>query len=233
MSGGMGKAVLSAAAMLLASTAGVFYWRSMITAPQEYTQRRILAKDSYKELTIEIRKVFTDKYWPEQKKSREERRKCHPESAEYQTCVLNFQKTIKKLIEESTIEVLKKYRIAKEIFEESVNFYDSDEELKEYGENIVKPNNQELPPTKLSMSDTNKILQYFANKLREKNSDCLDFDEYLVITSQIEDEIYKAYRIEIEEVNNAFEKYKDHLEDVVESMKQQTSSILASTDTSF
>ena len=83
------------------------------------------------------------------------------------------------------------------------------------------------------MADAHKMLQYFANELKEKNSDTVDFDEYLVITAQIEDKICKTYRIEIEEVKNAYEKYKDHLEDIVESMKQQTLSVLASSDTSF
>ena len=165
--------------------------------------------------------------------SRDERRRYHPDSGDYQTTVLNFQKVIKRLIEESTNEVLKIYRLGKEIFEESVNFYDSDIEMKEYGENLIKPIGQIMAPTKLSKNDTNKILQYFSNKLKEKNSECLDFDEYLVITSQVEDEIYKAYRIEIEEVTAAYEKYKDDLEEVVEAMKMQTSSIMASTDNSF
>ena len=40
-------------------------------------------------------------------------------------------------------------------------------------------------------------------------------------------------RIEIEEFNYAVEKYQDHLGDIIKSMKQQTSSILASSDTSF
>ena len=177
--------------------------------------------------------MFSSRYWPELTKSRDERRKYYPDSPEYHTCVLTFQKTIKRLLEESTNIVLKNYRISKEVFEESVNFYDSDPELKQHGENLVKPINRELPPTKLSREATKSILVYFSNKLREKNNECLDFDEYIVTTSQIEDEIYNMDRIEIEEFNYAVEKYQDHLGDIIKSMKQQTSSILASSDTSF
>ena len=224
---------LSAAAMLLAGTAGAFYWRSVANATGEYIKRRILTSESYREIAINIRRLFSERYWPELKKSRTERRKYHPDSTEYHTCVLNFQKTIKKLHDESIATVLRDYRVKKDIFEESVNFYDSDIELKEYGDNIIKPLSPDPQPVKLSENDTNKIMQYFATKLKEKNSDCLDFDEYIVATCQIEDEIYKSYRIEVEEINDAAEKYKDSVEDIVESMKQQTSSMLASTDTSF
>ncbi|OMJ85757.1 hypothetical protein SteCoe_12823 [Stentor coeruleus] len=230
----LGKKVFSAAAaMFLAGTAGAFYWRTLNPESESFIHKKILTPDSYKEITSAIRSRFSSKYWPELKAYRTERRRCHPDSAEYQTSVLNFQKTIKRMVEESTNEILKEFRVNKDVFEESVNFYDSDLELKEYGESLIKPINPVLPPTKLSMNDTNTILQYYSNNLKDKNSDIIDFDEYLVITSQIEDEIYRNYRIEIEEVTNAFEKYKDHLEDVVESMKMQTSSILASTDNSF
>lgn len=223
----------SAAAMLLAGTAGAFYWRSVQSAPSEYINRRILTPDSYKEIATCIRKVFSEQYWKEIKKSRDERRKYIPDSGEYQDCVLNFQKTIKRLLEEATVIVLQEYRVSKEIFEESVNFYDSDFELKDFGDNLIKPLSQDLPPAKISINDTRKILHYFDSKLKDKNSECLELDDYIVATCQIEDEVYKSYRIEVEDVTNMVERNKSEFEEIVDSMKQQTSSILASADTSY
>jgi hypothetical protein len=230
----MKPAVFSAAAALIAGTAGLFLWKKKNpSAEVSFVRKSILTPDSYREITSAIREQFNVRYWPELKRSRDERRRCHPDSAEYQTIVLNFQKTIKRLNDESTEMVLKTFRLPKSIFEESVNFFDSDEELKEFGENLIKPIPRLAQQTKLSMGDTKRILEYFSTKLKEKNYECLDVDEYLVLTSQIEDEIYKAYRIEIEELNSAYEKFKDSLEEIVEPMKMQTSSIMASSDNSF
>lgn len=227
------KSIVSAAAMLIASTASILYWKKRQSHQDDFTQRQILTRDSYKEIATEIRLAFSRKYWPEVKKFRNERRSFSPYSQNYQNIVFNFQKVIKRLIEESTLEVLKEFRVNKEIFEESVNFYDDDPELKEYGENLIKALPLEANKTILSKARTNEILSYYSTRLKEKNSECLELDDYLLSTSEIEDEIFKRYEIEMEDLTSAVEEYKDYLQNIVEDMRRETSNIMSSTDVSF
>jgi len=80
---------------------------------------------------------------------------------------------------------------------------------------------------------TKQILLSFSQKLKERNADYAEVDEYLVATSQIEDEIFRAYKIEMEEFNAAVEKHKEHVNEILDDMKQTTSAIMASSDNSF
>ena len=227
------KSLFSLGAMLLASTAGVIMWRKSKSGQSDFLQRRILTRDSYKEITAAIRVRYSSKYWPEVKKFRIERRSFSPSSQSYHNIVNNFQKTIKKLIDESTQEVLKTFRVEKEIFEESVNFYDEDPELKECGENLIKPLPIETCRNLLSRAMTNEILIYFSNRLKEKNSECIELDDYLLSTSEIEDEIFKRFGIEMEELTYAVEEYKEYLHEIVDDMRRETSTMMNSVDTSF
>lgn len=227
------KSLVSAAAMLLASTASLLYWKKRQSQDSDFTQRQILTRESYKEITTGIRQNFSKKYWPEVRKFRNERRTYSPYSQTYQNIVLNFQKVIKRLVDESTHEVLKDFRVYKEIFEESVNFYDEDPELKEYGENLIKAIPIDGNKMILSKARTNEILSYFSSRLKEKNAECLELDDYLLSTSEIEDEIFKRYEVEMEDLTSAVEEYKDYLQDIVEDMRRETSNIMSSTDVSF
>jgi hypothetical protein len=227
------KEIASAAVMLLASSAGVYFLKFRRKPDEDFLQVQILTPDSYKEITTQIRTLFNQKYWVELKLCRELRRRCLSTSQEYQSIVLNFQKVIKKILEDSTFEVLNHFRVNKKTFEESVNFYDNDLELKEFGDSIIKPLPIEFTRIKLTADQTKQILMSFNEKLKEKNQEYTEVDEYLVATSQIEDEIFKEHRIEMEEFNAAVEKYKKVVNDIVEDMKITTSAIMASSDNSF
>lgn len=227
------RELASAAAVLLASTAGVYYWKLKPKPNTDFMQVQLLTPESYKEIAVKIRECFNNKYWPELKTCREQRRRCNPASPEYQAIVLNFQKVIKRILDESTHEVLTRFRIPKQTFEDSVNFYDSDPELKEYGENIIKPLPVEISRSKLDAEKTKQILFTFNQKLKERNADYVEVDEYITTTSQIEDEIFRAYKIEMEEFNAAVEKHKDFVNEILDDMKQTTSAVMASSDNSF
>ena len=227
------KEIASAAAVLLASTASLFFYNLRKKPNDDFLQVQILTCESYKEITSQIRNTFNQKYWIELKSSREQRRRSMPASQEYQTIVLNFQKVIKRILEESTLEVLSHYRVNKRVFEESVNFYDNDPELKEFGDNIIKPLPIEYNRIKLNAELTKQILLFFNSRLKERNEDCIEVDEYLVAAAQIEDEIFKEHKIEMEEFNAAVEKYKHYVNDIVEDMKFTTSTIMAGSDNSF
>ena len=227
------KEIASAAAVLIASTASLFFYNQHKKSNKDFQQVHILTCESYKEIATQIRNTFNQKYWTELKSCREHRRRSMPGSQEYQTIVLNFQKIIKRILEESTLQGLSHFRVHKAVFEESVNFYDNDSELKEFGDNIIKPLPIEFSRIKLNAELTKQILLFFNSRLKEKNEDFSEVDEYLVSTAQIEDEIFKEHKIEMEEFNAAVEKYKHYVNDIVEDMKFTTSTIMAGSDNSF
>lgn len=193
----------------------------------------ILTEKSFIEICQKIRKEYSNNYWPAVKVCRNERRKFPARSENYERVISDFQKKTKAYLDEATKSVTSKYRISPRIFEDSVNYYDSFEEISHYSEEIVKPAYTEEIKSKLTKDQVVEFMVYYSNRFTELNVDYLDFDEYLVVTSQIEDEIFSKYQIEVEELNHEYEKYKDELEDIVEPLKNQTSYILASTDDSF
>lgn len=217
---------------MIASAASYAYYKS---GQKSCTliKKVILAKESYIEITQKIRKVFTEIYRPELKKSREERRKLQARSSEYEKCVSAFQNTMKVILDEASKRVIKEYGINNKILEDSVNYFDSDSEMKEYGEKLVQPLPFEPSEVRLTKEETKKILHFYLARSKESETDCPDLDDYLVMNSQIEDEIYRNFRVEIEDVNHAYEIYKKDLEEIVEPLKTQTSYILASADDSF
>ena len=225
------KLLAISAAAIFTTAAGYFFFSSKRNK-SILIKKHILSKESYKEVTFAIRKQFSAIYWPDFKKSRDERRKLQARSAEYEKYVSQFQKKIKDLIEEATKKVLKDFGISNSIFEDSVNYFDSDDDLREYGEKLVVPLPIENNQARLSREDTKKVLTVYSMRLRECDRGCPDLDEYLILNTQIEDEIYRTFRIEMEELNHAVEMYDD-LEDLVEPLKSQTSYILASTDDTY
>ena len=225
------RIIVYASALVLAGASSFLYIRSKKKS-QSLIKKQILNRESYKAFTHAIRVAYTANYWPELKKSREERRKLQARSAEYEKCVSNFQKKMKVLLNDATKKAIKDFGISEKIFEESVNYFDNDSELREYGEKLVQPLTQE-PGILLSKEEVRKILNFFSSRAKENESECLDLDEYIVSNSQIEDEIFRTYKLEIEDVNFAFEKYKNDLEEIVEPLKNQTSYILASSEDAY
>ena len=227
------KVILTCTALVAAGSLSLFLLTKLRTKQKILIKKHILNKESYAEITTEIRKNYSKLYWAELNKSRCQRRAFQVRSAEYEKCVSSFQRKMKNLLEESQKSIISKYRISETVFQESVNYYDSDPRMKEYGEKLVQPLPPEHISSNLNKEEAKKILNFYSMRLKEFESECPDLDEYLVINNQIEDEIYRNFKIEIEELNAVFEKYKNEFEEIVEPLKNQTSYILASTDDSF
>lgn len=221
-----------AAAALCTTAAVVLYIRSRNNS-KDYINKTILTKESYREVCHEIRKYFSEIYYKELNVSRIERRALISRSAEYEKIVSNFQKRLKPMLEEAQLKITKQYRISKKYFEDSVNYYDSDPDLKEFGDQLVQPLPLKNSGKKLAKEETRVILNFYSARLKEFESECPDLDEFMLINTQIEDEVYRTYKIEMEELNAAFEIYKNEMEEIVEPLKSQTSYVFASTDDSF
>lgn len=226
------KYLAYAAAALCTTTAVVLYLRSK-SSPQDLITKTILTKESHIKITQKIREIFSMIYWKELKNARIERRKFQARSAQYETVVSGFQKKIKSFLEQAQAQVLKEYRVTKACFEDSINFYDSDPNFKQYGCDLVKPLPENKKKEVLSREETKEILTFYSERYKEYENDCPDLDEYMEINCEIEDEIYRIYKVEIEEVNAAFEAYEKEMEEIVEPLKNQTHYILESNDRSY
>ncbi|OMJ87109.1 hypothetical protein SteCoe_11259 [Stentor coeruleus] len=229
----MAARIFAYAAAALCTTAAVAMYIRSRNNSKDYIKKTILTKESYKEVCHEIRKYFSEIYYKELNLSRIERRSLISRSAEYEKIASNFQKRLKPMLEEAQLKTIKQYRISKKYFEDSVNYYDSDPELKEFGDQLVQPLPMKNTGKKLSKEETRVILNYYSTRLKEFESECPDLDEYMLINMQIEDEIYRTYKVEMEDLNAGFEMYKSDMEDIVEPLKNQTSYVFASTDDSF
>jgi hypothetical protein len=105
--------------------------------------------------------------------------------------------------------------------------------LQPYANDIVNTSIPIDPKKILSKDLAKEILDYFQNRLKEYESDCPDLEEYMIINTQIEDEIFNVYGIEIEILTGSWEVYKKELEELYEPLRNQTYCVLASTDNSF
>ncbi|CAG9326499.1 unnamed protein product [Blepharisma stoltei] len=232
---GISSKELTIAGCAVAISAGVFlYFYTRKKQKGNMLRVEILSKESFIEICQNIRSQYSNNYWPAVKECRIERRRYSPKSENYEQAIVNFQRRTKAFLDSATEQVTRKYGISHKIFENSVNYYDSFPEIAQYSEELVKPAYTEEIKSDLTVNQVRDVMIYYSNRFNELNADYLgDFEDYYIVTSQIEDEIYKKYKIEVEELNNEYEKYKTELEDIVEPMKTQTSYILASADDSF
>lgn len=101
------------------------------------------------------------------------------------------------MLEEANKKVIKLFRITNAIFEDSVNYYDSDMELHEFGESLIVPLPVENCELRLSKENTKKALKIYTKRIEECDLGCPDLDEYLILNSQIEDEIFRGLRLKL------------------------------------
>jgi hypothetical protein len=229
----MGWKYLAYAATALCASVGIIVYLKKRQSSSDFITTKVLSPESYKEVATAMRALYSKNYWKELALSRSKRRNLLARSAEYEKEVTDFQNLVKELVQRAQKQILGEYRIKSEYFENSVNFYDSDYEMKQYGNDLVNPYSNESQKKKLGKEETERILTYYSSRMKDFEIECPDLDEYMIINMEIEDEIFRNFKVEIEEVNAAWEMHKKDLEDIVEPLKNQTHFILASTNDSY
>ena len=210
-----------------------YFLQKKSTKQDPFITVEILAPEDFKKVCREIRRMYSSKYWPAYNTCREERRKFPSKTIEYENIVISFNNKNKNLIEETRSTVLRKYWVSEKVFEDSVNYYDSDNGLREYAENLVTPLYNDDHSSSLTREQTIEILNYFNERYQEFH-DIIEINDYTVLIKRLEDEVFEKFKVEMDQVNSAYEKFKDaQLEEIVEPMKCHTSYILASADDSF
>ena len=225
--------ILACAATAIAALAGAYILLRPKSLEPGIILIQVIKCETYMEICKSMRDFFTTKYQKKLKKYRNLRRTLPSSSLEYEKCVLEFNQKTKKIVEKAQNSILHSYSILKKTFEDSVNYYDSDPLLQPYANDIVNTSIPIDAKKILSKDLAKEILDYFQNRLKEYESDCPDLEEYMIINTQIEDEIFNVYGIEIEILTGSWEVYKKELEELYEPLRNQTYCVLASTDNSF
>jgi hypothetical protein len=221
-----------ASVAVCASLGLAFYLHKHRLSP-DYLTIKVLSPDSYIAITKAMREFYSKNYWKELAQFRSQRRELNPRSAEYQKIADNFQSLVKNLVIKAQERILREFGISTEDFERSVNFYDSDPELKQYGCDLVNPYSKNNSEIRLSKGKTKEILVFYSERMKEFESDCPDLDEYMLNNMEIEDEVFRRFGVDIEDVNAAWEVHKKDMEEIVDPLKNQTHYVLASSSDSI
>lgn len=220
------------AASALVAAGAYFYWKSN-GENSGIVLKQVIKREFYIQLIQEMRQYFNLRYLKSVKEYRETRRKFEPQSSEYENAVVAFHHKTQALVEDAQKEVLRRYRLSKDNFELSVNFYDTDPELKDLVASIVDTKITINSDQILDRDETKRILDYYQSRLREFESDCPDLEEYMIINTRIEDEVFNEFGIELDVLTESWEIYKKDIEELYEQIRNQTYCVLASTDNSF
>lgn len=225
--------VWACAATTIAAITGAYLYLRSQPHPPGLALIQIIKRDTYIKICKEMQEYFSSKYQKMLKKCRQSRRLLQSSSHEYEKCISIFNQKTKKLAEKAQDSILNSYSISKKAFENSVNYFDSDPDLQQYVKDIVNTQIPINPKDILPKHLAKEILDYYQDRLREFESDCPDLDEYMIINSQIGDEIFNVYGVEIEVLTESWEIYKKEFEEMYEPLRNQTYCVLASSDNSF
>ena len=221
------------AATALATAAGLYLYLKSPAPPNGLTIVQIIKRSTYKSLTTQMRVYFKENYQKELINYRKTRRLLLSRSAEYEKCVQDFNKRVQDLVEEAQVLVLTRFGLSKKHFQDSVNYFDLDPELQSCAGEMVDPTIQVESGQILGKEETKKILDFYQARLKEYESECPELEEYMIINVQIEDEIYRKFKVELEVLNASWEVYKEEFQDLYEQLRNQTYCVMASTDNSY
>lgn len=224
--------ILACAAAALSTAAGLYFYLSR-APPEGLSMVQIIKRSTYKTLTSQMRDYFKANYQKELRNYRQYRRTLSSRSAEYEKCVQDFNKRVQELVEEAQVLILSQYGLSKKHFQDSVNYYDLDAELQNCAAEMVDPTVQVEDGQILPKEEAKNILDFYQARLKEYESECPELEEYMIINIQIEDEIFRKFKIELEVLNASWEVYKDEFQERYEQLRNQTYCVMASTDNSY
>lgn len=223
--------VYSAAAMATATS--LLLCLKSRAVPAGLQQVQIINLKSYVQISTEMREYFKERYVRSQRKLREYRRSLISRSAEYEQAIKDFNKKVRLLVAEAQEQVLKKFRLTKKQFEDSVNYYDSDLNVRNLAEKIYDVGMPVQEKEILEPEQTKAVIDFYKERLEEYESDCPELDEYMIINAQIHDEIFRKFKVEIEVVDASWERYREEFGNMYEGLRSQTFYVLASTENSI
>lgn len=156
-----------------------------------------------------------------------QRRSLDPISSAYAQCVLDFSQQTQTLLQSTTTTVLQSLSLSETTVDRSLFYYVKDADIEAAKQLVNEPINDTPLPASLTLEVTRTILTYFKTHLVARDEDGLD--EYLVASAQVEDEVWREFGYESEQVEKAYERYAEELQEMTTGLVAQTRFVMQQT----
>lgn len=173
-------------------------------------------REQYSQLCLSLKREY-----------RAKRRSFDPLSAAYAQCVLDFSHKTQELLESTTSSVLQSLHLSETTVDRSLFYYVKDADIEASKQLVNELINDTTLPSSLTLEVTRDILAYFQTHLVARDEDGLD--EYLVASAQVEDEVWREFGYESEEVEKAYERYAEELQEMTNGLVAQTRFVMQQT----
>ncbi|CAG9326764.1 unnamed protein product [Blepharisma stoltei] len=172
----------------------------------------VLPEETLIDLLHLIRKQYSKYYKKNQLHARKQRRRLLRGSDEYFKYVKECFGVLNKLLDDAIDEVLSEKAIKRDIYEDSMRLLKHEVSISEAVQDIKRivnkgPVSLDLTPDKLY-----EILSFYRSRLDSEPPTQNPYSLPLTLTL-IEDDVYDEYKIEIEEIERAFDMHYNYLSD--------------------
>lgn len=159
--------------------------------------------------------------------SRAKRRQVTSGSPAYEEIVREFDDDSTKLMKEIATSVMDEMHLTEQLINQSLIIYSTDEEIEQAKEDTNSAINYASVPKALTVEKMREILTYYQDHLEVPDE--TNISDYLVSVAMVEDDIYRLYGYEVEEVEKAYERDEGQLKDMTESLVALTKSVIQQT----
>ena len=187
----------------------------------------VIPRDALLAYFQRTRERYSRQYRPLKVASRSQRRQVSAGSEAYEAVVVNFDNDSTKLMAEVAHAVMEEMGITETLVNQSLIIYTSDEEVQHAWEDTNEAINFATAPKGLTLEKMREILTYYQDHLIAPDE--TNLSEYLVSVAMVEDDIFRLYGYEVEEVEKAYERDKTVLKDMTEPLVALTKSVIQQT----
>lgn len=192
-----------------------------------YFTIKLLTRESVLLVTKEVRELYSEMYLRLRHQSRVQRRKHDRNSIEYRQAIEELSSSTKKILEKASQSVFAKYSLTEALFDDSIAYFEDDPDVSQNAESMCEVLNSTLCPDSLTPAKLREVFQYYLDRLK-----VLEEADLMVKAAVISDEIWETYGFESEQIDVAYQKYKEDVEDLALMIKEETSEALDSEDNS-
>ena len=227
------KAVLTVIGVTVVTGVGVIVWSKLrksqkqVESDQRYINIEVVPKSTLLTFFQNVREQYSREYFSLRHQSRLKRRALDPHSPGYEQAVLDFSEQSKDILETITSSVLKSMGLSETVVDRSLFYYLKDADIEAAKQLVNEPINNTNLPAGLTVEVAKDILTYFQTHLVAQDEDGLD--EYLVTSAQVEDEVWRDFGFESEEVEKAYERYASELQEMTDGLVAQTRFVVQQT----
>jgi len=226
----VGKAVVATGAV--GAAVGLWWlWRKhpekTEARDERYINIEIVPKHTLLQFFQTIREQYSKHCLSLKQQYRTQRRSLDPSSPAYAQCVLDFSDQTQALLQSTTAAVLQSLSLSETTVDRSLFYYVKDADIEAAKQLVNESINDTALPSSLTIEAARAVLTYFKTHLVARDEDGLD--EYLVASAQVEDEVWREFGYESEQVEKAYELYAEELQEMTNGLVAQTRFVMQQT----